>query len=239
MKKLPLLVIASTLTGLMACEQKKTTVKTDTEKYSYAIGYQFAKNLKGQNVEIDSGALALAVEDVISNKEARLKEEEMQTAMQKMYESRQEKMKAEGEENKKKGQEFLAQNEKKEGVKVTASGLQYKVLTEGEGDKPSSTDTVVVHYKGTLTDGTQFDSSYDRNEPAEFPVDRVIPGWTEALQLMKKGAKYQLFIPSELAYGERGRPSIPANSVLLFDVELIDIKKPAKEEKAEKPKTKK
>lgn len=208
----------------LSCERKKTSVKTDTEKYSYAIGYQFAKNLKGQSVEIDASALSLAVDDVIGDKEPRITEEQMQQAMQAMYEKRREKLKAEGEENLKKGKEFLEANKSKEGVKTTASGLQYKVIEEGQGAKPSAEDTVVVHYKGTLIDGTEFDSSYSRNQPAEFPVKAVIPGWTEALQLMKKGSKYELFIPSELAYGERGRPSIPPHSVLVFQVELLDIK---------------
>lgn len=129
------------------------------------------------------------------------------------------------EENKKKGSEYLEKNKSAEGVKVTASGLQYKVEKEGDGKTPVKTDTVKAHYKGTLVDGTQFDSSYDRGQPAEFPVQGVIPGWSEALQMMKVGSKYKLFVPPELAYGASGRPGIPANSVLVFEVELIDIVK--------------
>ncbi len=223
-----LLVITSLLAVFSVSCNKKTSVKTDIEKYSYSIGYQFAKNLQGQSVDIDSQALSLAVEDVIGKKDPRITEEEMQKAMQAMYESRREKMKVEGEANLKKGKDFLEANKTKEGVKTTASGLQYKVTAEGSGPKPSADDVVVVHYKGTLTDGTEFDSSYSRNQPAEFPVKAVIPGWTEALQLMSKGAKYELYIPSELAYGERGRPSIPPHSVLVFQVELLEIKKEAK-----------
>ncbi len=127
-------------------------------------------------------------------------------------------------ENSKIGEEYLKKNREKEGVKVTASGLQYKVLKEGTGISPKATDFVKVHYRGTLIDGTEFDSSYKRNQPAEFQLNQVIPGWTEGLQLMKVGSKFQLTIPSSLGYGERGNQSIPGNSVLLFDVELLDVK---------------
>jgi FKBP-type peptidyl-prolyl cis-trans isomerase FkpA/FKBP-type peptidyl-prolyl cis-trans isomerase FklB len=144
------------------------------------------------------------------------------------------KMEAEGKANKDKGEKFLAENKSKPGVKTTASGLQYLVLTEGKGKSPKATDTVTVHYKGTLIDGTQFDSSYDRGQPAEFPLDRVIKGWTEGLQTMKVGGKSRLFVPSDIAYGPQGRPGIPPNSTLIFDVELVDIAKPAKAE-APKP----
>jgi FKBP-type peptidyl-prolyl cis-trans isomerase FkpA/FKBP-type peptidyl-prolyl cis-trans isomerase FklB len=131
----------------------------------------------------------------------------------------------EAEENKKKGEQFLAENAKKEGFKVTKSGLQYNEVKKGTGPSPKPDDIVKVHYKGMLINGKEFDSSYKRNKPAEFPVKAVIPGWTEALQLMKVGSKFQLVIPPELAYGSRGNPSIPGNSVLIFDVELLDIKK--------------
>ena len=124
------------------------------------------------------------------------------------------------------GEAFLKENAKKEGVKTTASGLQYKVLKEGEGKSPKATDTVKVHYKGTLIDGKEFDSSYKRGEPIEFPLNRVIPGWTEGVQLMKEGAKYQFTIPSKIGYGERGTPGgpIPPNATLIFEVELIQVK---------------
>ena len=218
-------VIAALVLGtfvLAGCNKEKS-IKTEEEKYSYAIGYQFAQNLKGQNVTVDGEALAQAVKDVLNDKDPKITEQQMQESMQKMYESRRAKMEKEAEENKTKGAAFLEENKGKDGVKTTDSGLQYKVLSEGDGKKPSENDTVSVHYKGTLINGDEFDSSYKRNQPAEFPVKAVIPGWTEALQLMKTGAKYQLWIPSELAYGERGRPNIPPNSVLVFEVELLDI----------------
>ena len=128
--------------------------------------------------------------------------------------------------NSEKGEAFLAENAKKEGVKTTASGLQYKVLQEGTGKSPKATDTVVVNYKGTLISGKEFDSSYKRHKPAEFPLNHVIPGWTEGVQLMKEGAKYEFTIPSKLAYGERGTPGgpIPPNSTLIFEIELITVK---------------
>lgn len=221
MKRLALCMTA--LLFVVGCGKKN--LKTDKEKYSYAIGYQFTKNLKTQNVDIDANAFKAAVDEVLKDKkELSMTEEDMQKAMQKMYELRQGAMNKEAEENKKKGTEYLEKNKAAEGVKSTETGLQYKVQTEGSGVTPKDDDTVVVHYKGTLIDGTEFDSSYKRNQPAEFPVKAVIPGWTEALKKMKKGAKWNLYIPPELAYGDRGRPGIPANSVLVFDVELIDIK---------------
>jgi FKBP-type peptidyl-prolyl cis-trans isomerase FkpA len=135
------------------------------------------------------------------------------------------KMAEAGTKSKKVGEDFLAGNKSKEGVKTTPSGLQYKVLKEGKGAKPKATDVVKVHYRGTLVDGTEFDSSYKRGEPIEFPLNGVIKGWTEGVQLMTPGSKYQFFIPSELAYGEEGRPpTIPGNSALIFEVELIEVK---------------
>jgi len=222
-KTLALALVAAATLVLPACNETK--IDSEEKKYSYAIGFQFAQNLKGQKVKVDSKALALAVEDVLADKKPKISEQEMQTAMQKMYENRRENMKAEAEKNKKSGDDFLAKNKGESDVKTLESGLQYKVIEAGKGNKPKENDTVKVHYKGTLIDGTEFDSSYKRNKPAEFPVKAVIPGWTEALQLMKTGAKWKLFIPSELAYGERGRPSIPPNSVLIFEVELLDIVK--------------
>jgi FKBP-type peptidyl-prolyl cis-trans isomerase FkpA/FKBP-type peptidyl-prolyl cis-trans isomerase FklB len=216
--------------SISACEQiknltaKSVNLQTDEEKVSYAIGQQIGGNMKSQGIAVNTTVLAASIEDALAGKPARMKPEEMQAAMMKMRESMMAKQDAAGKENKEKGDSFLAENKKKPNIKVTASGLQYEVITEGKGNSPKATDTVKVHYAGTLLDGTKFDSSYDRNEPAEFPVGGVIRGWTEALQLMKPGSKYKLAIPSDLAYGPQGRPSIPPNSVLLFEVELLEVK---------------
>ena len=212
--------------GLVGCE-KAADLKADKGQYSYSIGVQIGKNLKDQGLDIDVAAFNAGAADVFAGKELRMKDEERMNALRKMSETLRGKEQAVAEENMKKGQAYLEANKGKEGVKVTKSGLQYKVVAEGNGPSPKETDEVEVHYKGHLIDGKEFDSSYARNQPAQFPVNRVIPGWTEALQLMKVGAKYELTIPPQLAYGERGNPSIPPNSVLVFDVELLKINKPA------------
>jgi FKBP-type peptidyl-prolyl cis-trans isomerase FkpA/FKBP-type peptidyl-prolyl cis-trans isomerase FklB len=183
--------------------------------------------LKAQNIEIDPKTLAASLSDAMQGK-SEMKDEDIQKAMMKLQEMAMKKQQEEGEANKKKSADFLEKNKSVEGVKTTASGLQYQVITEGNGATPKKDDTVKCHYTGTLIDGTKFDSSVDRGQPAEFPVSGVIPGWTEALQMMKVGSKYKLFIPPELAYGPAGRPGIPANSALVFEVELLEIVKPAK-----------
>jgi FKBP-type peptidyl-prolyl cis-trans isomerase len=222
-KALKLVLVGSVLV-MFGCD--KPNMKDEKAQYSYAIGFQIAKNMKEQGVEIDSKAFNAAMQDVMGNKEARLNDEERMTALRKMSENRRAIEVKQAEENLKVGQTFLETNKAKEGVKVTASGLQYKVVTEGKGAAPKATDTVEVHYRGKLIDGKEFDSSYSRNQPAQFPVKAVIPGWTEALQLMKEGAKYELTIPAALAYGERGQPpQIPPNAVLVFDVELLKVVK--------------
>ncbi len=201
---------------------------TDKKKLSYTIGQQIGESFKGQGLDVDLDVLADSIEDSIKGKQSALSKEDMQAALMTAQKAMQDKMKAVADTNKKTGDTFLENNKKQAGVKVTSSGLQYKVVTEGKGATPSKDDTVVTHYKGTLIDGTEFDSSYKRNQPAEFPVGGVIPGWTEALLTMKAGEKRQLFIPSDLAYGPSGRPGIPPNSVLLFDIELLEVKKAAK-----------
>ena len=189
---------------------------------SDALGYQVGRDLSG--TEVRSEALLQGLKDGQAGTAARLGPEEMQAALTSL-ETRinEQRLKAQREAADKAaaaGAAYLADNAKREGVKTTASGLQYKVNTPGTGRAPTANDTVTVHYRGTLVDGTEFDSSYKRGEPASFPVSGVIPGWTEALQLMKEGAQYQLFIPASLAYGERGPL---ANQVLVFDVELIKV----------------
>jgi len=223
LKKQALVLGAVAIVGLFGCE-KKAKLNTDQEKASYAIGQQIGKSLKMQNADVVVPSLVAGMNDAMDNKDSKLKPEEMQKALQTMQEGAMKKAMEQAQVNEKKGEEFLAANKQKAGWKETASGLQYQAVTEGSGESPKDNDTVKVHYTGTLITGEKFDSSRDRNEPAEFPVNGVIPGWTEALKLMKKGARYNLAIPSKLAYGPQGRPGIPPNSTLLFDVELLDIK---------------
>ncbi len=204
-------------------------LKTDKEKISYSIGMDIGGNLKRESVEVDPDLLARGLKDsygggktILTEDQARQTLEDFQkTLMAKQAET----MKILSEKNKADGEKFLAENAKKEGVKVLPSGLQYKEITPGTGKIPKADDTVTTHYKGTLIDGTEFDSSYTRGQPATFPVSGVIPGWTEALQLMKEGAKWQLFVPPDLAYGERGAGQvIGPNATLIFEVELLTVK---------------
>jgi len=211
--------------------QDKAQLKDQKDKASYSIGYDIGSTFKKQNVELNADALFAGFKDALAAKEAALSKEEREKTLEVFQKEMMEKQVAASKEaatkNAAEGEKFLAENKNKEGVKTTASGLQYKVLKEGSGPSPKETDTVVTNYKGTLLDGTEFDSSYKRNEPMTFPVNRVIKGWTEALQLMKPGAKYQLFIPAALAYGERGAGrDIGPNATLIFEVELLSIKPP-------------
>jgi len=214
-------------------EKKKVELKDDKSKESYSVGYQFGQNLKKMHADLDADVLSKGIEDAISGKESLLSEEEMGSSLsnvrQKSMTAMQEALKKEAEKNLVEGEKFLTENKTKEGVKTTASGLQYKIIEEGKGPSPKEGDTVTVNYRGTLIDGTQFDSSYDRGQPATFPLTGVIPGWTEALQMMKKGSKWELYIPPDLAYGERGAGNrIPPNSTLIFEVELISFQGPEK-----------
>lgn len=199
------------------------------QKLSYIVGTNLAGQFKRDEMKLDADAFKLAVDDVIAGKEPRLSQAQIQEAIALVQQQAQEKQQAAQKEvsdkNKADGLAYLTANAKEEGVVVTESGLQYKEVVAGDGEVPTSDKTVVVHYKGTLTDGTVFDSSYDRGQPAEFPVTGVIPGWVEALQLMNVGDKFELAIPSDLAYGPRGSgQTIGPDATLLFEVELIEIK---------------
>ena len=217
---------------IMACQgntQEQAHIKSFKDSISYSIGMNIGKDLKHQSIEIDPDVLAQAIKDVIADRKLLLTDDQVRSCMgslqKEVMAKQEEKNKVEGDKNMKEGQAFLATNKTKEGVKVTASGLQYKILKEGTGPKPTATQTVSVHYRGTLLDGTEFDSSIKRGQPAEFPVNGVIKGWTEALQLMPVGSKWQLFIPPDLAYGPQGAGgTIGPNATLIFEVELLAIK---------------
>jgi FKBP-type peptidyl-prolyl cis-trans isomerase len=223
-------------------------LNTPKEKMSYGLGVDIGRSLTNRQVEVNADALTAGLKAVLTGTKPLLSDQEVQEALNafraemqaKMSErmrQQQETAKTQGEKSKKEGEAFLAENKKKEGVIALPSGLQYKVYTAGTGRKPSSTDTVVTHYRGTLTDGKEFDSSYRNGEPVTFPVNRVIKGWQEALQLMPVGSKWKVFIPSDLAYGERGSPpKIPPHSVLVFDLELLGIADPASTNKVDKAK---
>ncbi len=228
------LITNLTIAALLALgvqAQEKIELKDARQKASYAIGMDIGSNFKRQELDIDTKALAAGLADTLTGKtqltevEAKQVLNEFQTQLRTKMEAKQ---KTDGDKNAKEGETFLAANAKKDGVKSTASGLQYKVLKSGTGKTPKASDTVKVHYHGTLVDGSVFDSSVQRGEPATFAVNQVIPGWTEVLQLMKEGDKWQVYIPSKLAYGERGpSPKIGPNSTLIFDVELLSIEKAA------------
>jgi len=235
--------IALALTGTLFAESKpESAAPTEKrDKVSYSIGVDIGSNMKRQGVDVNPDVLAQGMRDAFAGKPVMTEEQmkatlqdfqkDMQAKMQAKREQMESKMKADAPKNKEAAEKFLAENKTKEGVKTTASGLQYKVITTGTGPTPKATDTVSVNYKGTLIDGTEFDASDKHGGPATFPVNGVIPGWTEALQLMPVGSKWQLFIPPSLAYGENGPPSIGSNQALIFEVELVSIKKPEAEEK--------
>jgi FKBP-type peptidyl-prolyl cis-trans isomerase len=221
----------------VAANKKTVEFKTEMEKVSYVIGTQIAQNFIRQKLEVDIESLILGLRDAMASRELAISADESKKLMADFRNRMREKQTAErakqAAENLAEGQAFLEANKTKEGVKVLPSGLQYKVIKEGTGEKPKIEDRVKTHYRGTLIDGTEFDSSYKRNKPLEFSVNGVIKGWTEALLLMNVGSKWELYIPATLAYGERGRPGIPPNSTLVFEVELLEvIKNQDKDKKA-------
>ena len=205
--------------------QENLVLKNQKDKISYIIGMDIGTNLKKQSIDIDSNILAKGVKDALAGTKPLLTEQEIQETMVAFQKEMMAKQAEVAKKNKAEGEAFLTENKKKEGVKTLSSGLQYKVIKAGTGKKPKSTDTVTAHYRGTLINGTEFDSSYKRGQPATFPVSGgMIPGWTEALQLMEEGAKWQLFIPSNLAYGEKGAGrDIGPNATLIFEIEMVSI----------------
>lgn len=221
--------------------QETSELKTEKDKVNYGIGVSMAKNLKQQGIEVDVNIVVKGLKDELAGGKLLMTEPELHKTMQAFtMELRQKQMEARkkaAEENKKAGEAFLAENKKKEGVVTLPSGIQYKILQKGEGKKPTAADLVEVQYRGTLVNGTEFDSSFRTGKPASFPLGGVIPGWQQALKLMPAGSKWQIFIPSQHAYGERGMgPQIGPNATLIFEVELLSVKEGEKqgEKKGEK-----
>ncbi|HUS24440.1 MAG TPA: FKBP-type peptidyl-prolyl cis-trans isomerase [Candidatus Binatia bacterium] len=246
--KIALIALCACL-ALIACKPKAgeekdadaaagsaSDLQTDAEKFGYAIGTDIGRSLKPVRSDVDMDALIKGMDEAMSGKPSRLPEAEREKikseVSRKLQTKQMEERGAKAKTNKEAGDKFLADNAKREGVKTTASGLQYEILKEGDGPMPKATDKVTVHYKGTLTDGTEFDSSYSRGQPVTFPLGNVIPGWTEGLQLLKQGSKAKLYIPSQLAYGERGAGAkIGPNEALVFEVELLKVEAGAPAEK--------
>lgn len=204
---------------------------TQDEKLSYSFGQNIGSTLKKQGIDVNLDKLMLGIKEALAGEFKTLTEEQVQTALmdfrKAQFAKKAEEKRKLAEKNRTDGEKFLAENAKKAGIKVTDSGLQYEILKEGEGNSPKATDTVTVHYRGTLLDGSEFDSSYSRNQPTSFALNRVIKGWTEGLQLMKPGGKAKFAIPSDLAYGKTGIPGgkIGPDSTLVFEVELISVDK--------------
>jgi len=211
-------------------------LKTEKDKLSYAVGLNVGRSLQKDSVEIDPNVLVQGLKDALAGGKTQMSEDDakgiIQSLQADLHKKQEAQMQAAGEANKKQGDAFMSANKSKEGVITLPDGLQYKILTAGTGPKPVASDTVICNYKGTLIDGTEFDSSYKRGQPATFPVDKVIKGWTEALQMMPVGSKWQLFVPPDMAYGARGpNPLIGSNAVLVFEVELLSIKEKDKDSK--------
>jgi len=224
-----ILLVGAGLTACMPPNQSAKKPESVEERAAYSIGFMTGKSSSAQAPSLNVEQFAAGFRDAYGKKDSKITQNEMKAALmafeQKMREEAMAKLQKDSAEATTKGATYLAENAKKPGVKTTASGLQYEVITEGKGAKPAATDTVKVHYEGKLLDGTVFDSSIQRGEPVSFPLNRVIPGWTEGVQLMPVGSKYKLTLPANLAYGDQGTGPIPPNSVLVFEVELLDIVK--------------
>jgi len=238
MKAIVIISVAFSFAVAAFAEEKPPQLKDLKDKASYSIGLNVGMNIKRQNVDVNQDAFTAGFKDALAGRKPLMTEQEVREAMMAFEKDMQQKQNDAAQKNSADAQKFMTENKSKEGVKTTGSGLQYKVMKEGSGAQPKATDTVTVNYRGTLTDGTEFDSSYKRGQPATFPVSGVIKGWTEALQMMKVGSKYQLFIPPDLGYGANGQRAIPPNSVLIFEVELMDVKAPGAASAAPSPSAK-
>ena len=224
MKLKMIMILGSLFLVSQVNAQENLVLKNQKDKVSYIIGMDIGTNLKKQSIDVEPNILAKGVEDALTGRKPLLSEQEIRETMSAFQNEMRVKQEVVAKKNKEQGDSFLTENKKKEGVKTLQSGLQYKVIKVGVGKKPKLNDYVTTHYRGTLIDGTEFDSSYKRGGPATFQVSGVIPGWTEALQLMEEGAKWQLFIPPNLAYGDRGAGGvIGPNATLIFEIELISI----------------
>ena len=204
-------------------EAEKSPFKSEMDKVSYIFGTRIGMNIKSQKLDINLDLFTKGITDILNNEKLALSQAQIDKTMADFQKRLQEMQKKQAQENLAQSKKFLEENKKNEGVVVLPSGLQYQVITPGTGKQPKAADKVKTHYRGTLINGDEFDNSYKRNEPAVFGVNQVVPGWTEALQLMKEGAKWKIFIPSNLAYGEKGRPTIPPNSALIFELELLEV----------------
>lgn len=228
MKHLFMFVLSAALLLDVCLAGDNLDFKDEKVRFSYSLGYRIGGDIKRRDIEVNPELLLKGVQDAVAGNKPLMSKGEMRSTLATLNKAvaaaQEQKMKARAEQNLAAGKAFLAQNAKEEGVKTLASGLQYRVIKEGSGKTPESKDSVTVHYRGTLIDGTEFDSSYRRGKPATFRVEGVIPGWTEALQLMKEGARWQLFIPPELGYGDKRTRKIQPNSTLIFEVELISVK---------------
>lgn len=213
------------LLSLVSVANAENVPESEKEKFSYAVGAQMAQQLRGQSMDIDPSMLSQALLDILGGSKPKLSDEEIKNVLISFQEKRQAEMLELASGNLEAGETFLKNNKKEKDIKVLDNGLQYKVITSGSGEKPNASDTVTVHYRGTLITGVEFDSSIRRGEPATFPVNGVIKGWQEVLPMMSTGSKWNIYVPSELAYGPRGAgANIPPNSTLIFEIELLSIK---------------
>lgn len=228
MKYTTIAIIGLAMAGSVCTAGEKTALADENDRINYSLGYQIGGDLKRQQVEVNGDILLRGIKDAMNDNEPSLSQDEMHKTLvelkRKVVALQAQERAAARQKNLQAGEDFLAENARRDDVVSLPSGMQYRVLEPGSGKQPAATDTVTVHYRGTLIDGTEFDSSYSRNKPATFRADRVIEGWQEALQLMQEGAKWELFIPARLAYGDKGAGKIQPDSTLVFEVHLIEVK---------------